>query len=481
MTMHRASARPLPTTPCLRSRQVLLVATAIAGMVFGADAVSGEIVGQLDQLVGREGARAVQSLLEGASQRRGGIIATVVGSIAFVVAATGAFLELQAALNTIWRVKPNPGLNLRAFVFDRLRSFGLVVAIGFLLMVSLAVTAALAALSGWLSARATSMPLVWSGITVLVSLIVTTALFALLYRVLPDVHLRWRDVTTGAFVTAVLFTIGQQLIGLYLGQSSVASSYGATGSVMILLLWVYYSCQILLLGAEFTRAYAMREGTQPAPESFAERDLVAPSGSPSRSPADVSARKRSVGGTFIVAVVALVGCSSNVDNQPHGQAAVPGAEYKNAEYVIEGQRIRLADGLAEAETSPGSASRIVTRYFGNELRTDLNDDGREDVVFVLTQQRSGSGTFFYAVAALNTEAGYVGSDGYLLGDRIVPHTTVESRNPRHKNVIVVNYGDRRPGEPMTAQPSVGKSLHLKLDAETVRWGIVVPGFEGESR
>ena len=109
----------------------------------------------------------------------------------------------------------------------------------------------------------------------LVSLIVTTALFALLYRVLPDVHLRWRDVTTGAFVTAVLFTIGQQLIGLYLGQSSVASSYGAAGSVMILLLWVYYSCQILLFGAEFTRAYALRQGTQPAPESFAEKDLDA--------------------------------------------------------------------------------------------------------------------------------------------------------------------------------------------------------------
>ena len=254
---------------------VLLVATAIAGMVFGAEAVRGEVVGQLDRLVGREGAQAVQSLLEGASQRRAGIIATGVGSIAFVVAASGAFLELQAALNTIWRVKPTPGVNLKAFVIDRLRSFGLVVAVGFLLMVSLAVTAALAALSGWLSGRFPTIPLVLSGVTVLVSLIVTTALFALLYRVLPDVHLRWRDVTTGAFVTAVLFTIGQQLIGLYLGQSSVASSYGATGSVMILLLWVYYSCQILLLGAEFTRAYALRQGTQIVPEAFAEKDLVA--------------------------------------------------------------------------------------------------------------------------------------------------------------------------------------------------------------
>jgi membrane protein len=235
---------------------VLLVATAIAGLVFGAEAVRGEIVGQLDQLVGREGARAVQSLLEGASQRRSGIFATIIGSLAFVVAATGAFLELQAALNTIWRVKPNPGINFRPFVINRLRSCGLVVAIGVLLTVALAVTAALAALSGWLARDSPSMPLFWSGVTVLVSLIVTTALFALLYRVLPDVHLRWRDVTTGAFVTAVLFTIGQQVIGLYLGQSSVASSYGAAGSVMILLLWVYYSCQVLLLGAEFTRAYS---------------------------------------------------------------------------------------------------------------------------------------------------------------------------------------------------------------------------------
>ena len=254
---------------------VLLVATAIAGMVFGAEAVRGEIVGQLDQLVGHEGAQAVQNLLEGASQRRAGIVATVVGSIAFVVAATGAFLELQAALNTIWRVKPKPGVNFKAFAIDRLRSFGLVVAVGFLLMVSLAVTAALAALSGWLAGSFPSIPLVWSGVTVLVSLVVTAALFALLYRVLPDVRLRWHDVTTGAVVTAVLFTIGQQLIGLYLGQSSVVSSYGATGSVIILLLWVYYSCQILLFGAEFTRAYAARQGSHPQPESFAEKDLVA--------------------------------------------------------------------------------------------------------------------------------------------------------------------------------------------------------------
>jgi membrane protein len=250
---------------------VLLVATGIAGLVFSTDAVRGEIVTQLDHLVGREGAHAVQSLLEGASQRRAGILATTIGSVAFIVAATGAFLELQAALNTIWRVKSKPGAHLKAFVIDRLRSFGLVVAIGFLLMVSLAVTAALAAFSAWLSRHSSGVPLVWSGVQVIVSLVGATTLFALLYRVLPDVHLGWRDVATGAFVTAVLFTLGQQLIGLYLGQSSMASSYGAAGSVMILLLWVYYSCQILLLGAEFTRVYAEHRGTTVSPDSFAEQ------------------------------------------------------------------------------------------------------------------------------------------------------------------------------------------------------------------
>ena len=247
---------------------VLLVATGIAGLVFSTDTVRGAIVSQLDHLIGREGAHAVQSLLDGASQRRAGIIATTIGSVAFVVAATGAFLELQAALNTVWRVKSRPSAHLKAFLVDRLRSFGIVVAIGFLLMVSLAVTAALAAFSAWLSRDSAGVPLVWSGVHVLVSLAGTTVLFALLYRVLPDVHLGWRDVTTGAFVTAVLFTIGQQVIGLYLGQSSLASGYGAAGSVMILLLWVYYSCQILLLGAEFTRVYAEQRGTTLNPQIF---------------------------------------------------------------------------------------------------------------------------------------------------------------------------------------------------------------------
>ena len=251
---------------------VLLMATAIAGMVFGAEAVRGEIVGQLDHLVGREGALVVQGLLEGASLKQAGIFATIIGGITFLVAATGAFLELQVALNTIWRVKPKPRGHLHAFVIDRLRSFGLAVSIGFLLLVSLAVTAALAALDAWLRNRYTINASLWSIVNTLVAVMVATGLFALLFRFLPDVRLRWRDVTTGAAVTAVLFTIGQQVIGLYIGQSAITSSYGAAASMMILLLWVYYSCQIVLFGAEFTRVWAARHGVKPKAAEFAVKD-----------------------------------------------------------------------------------------------------------------------------------------------------------------------------------------------------------------
>ena len=254
---------------------VLMVAITIAGFVFGAEAVRGEIVGQLDHLIGREGALAVQGLLEGAARRPAGFFGTLLGGITFLVAATGAFLELQIALNTIWRVKPKPGRYLHAFVMDRLRSFGLVVAIGFLLLVSLAVTAALSAFNAWLLERAPANAYLWNILNLLVSMVVTTGLFAMLLRFLPDVRLHWRDVTTGAVVTAVLFMLGQQVIGLYLGQSTVATMYGAAGSMMILLLWVYYSCQIVLFGAEFTRVWAARHGVKVKPEPFAVKDAAA--------------------------------------------------------------------------------------------------------------------------------------------------------------------------------------------------------------
>ncbi|MFZ2167505.1 MAG: hypothetical protein WAV50_01395 [Minisyncoccia bacterium] len=157
------------------------------------------------------------------------------------------------------------------------------------------------------------------------------------------------------------------------------------------------------------------------------------------------------------------------------------SDYKDAEFLIEGQKVKLENGVAETEGTPGSAAKVITRYFGNELKTDLDGDGREDVAFLLTQERGGSGTFFYAVAALNTDRGYRGSDGYLLGDRIAPQSTNVSSNPRHKYVVVFNYAERAPGEPMTARPSFGKSAYLKIDPITMQWGIVIPDFEGEAR
>jgi len=150
--------------------------------------------------------------------------------------------------------------------------------------------------------------------------------------------------------------------------------------------------------------------------------------------------------------------------------------YKNAEYVIDGKAVKLTDGISEIDIEEGSASKITTRYFGNYVQKDLNNDGREDVVFLLTQETGGSGTFFYVVAALNTEDGYVGSQGLLLGDRIAPQTTQSGSG----NIVIVNYTDRAPGEPMTAQPSVGKSIWLLLDIDTMQFGEVVQDFEGEA-
>jgi membrane protein len=255
---------------------VILVAIAIAGQIFGPDAVRGHIVGQLDQLIGHQGAEAVQTMLQGATQKRSSTIATVLGSFTFLLAATGAFLELQADLNTIWRVKPEPGVHLRAFFLDRVRSFGLVISMGFLLLVSLAVSALISAGAGWLSQYAPEVPLLVGGLDLIGSLLVATGLFALLYRFIPDVKLRWRDVGIGAFVTAVLFTLGKTLIGLYLGKSHVASTYGAAGSIVVLLLWVYYASQIVLLGAEFTRVYTERKGADRKPQEFAKKDPDAP-------------------------------------------------------------------------------------------------------------------------------------------------------------------------------------------------------------
>ena len=227
--------------------------------------------------VGTDGAQAIQSILQGAHRNPTGTLAVIIGSATLIIAASGAFLELQHAINTIFRVKTDPKKSgLKRLILSRLRSFGLVVSIGFLLLVSLLVSAALTALSSRIERAVVGGPVLLQVINVVVSLAVMTLLFGLIYRLLPDVRLAWRNVWIGAFVTSILFSIGKFLIGLYLGHSTVSSSYGAAGSIVVLLVWVYYSAQIILLGAEFTRVYAeYREGRAPPPNNLARRDISA--------------------------------------------------------------------------------------------------------------------------------------------------------------------------------------------------------------
>ena len=186
-------------------------------------------------------------------------------------------------------------------------------------------------------------------------------------------------------------------------------------------------------------------------------------------------------GIAIIALVLVAGVFVLNSYAPRENGSTGTADYRDAEYTLGGQRVKLEHGVSETEAAPGSASKTTTRYFGNDLRADLDGDGREDVAFLLTQEPGGSGSFFYVVAALNTDHGYVGSDGYLLGDRVAPRSLVASANPGQKNVVIVNYADRVAGEPMTSPPTVGTSAYLKLDPATMRWGIVEPDPAGEAR
>ncbi len=181
----------------------------------------------------------------------------------------------------------------------------------------------------------------------------------------------------------------------------------------------------------------------------------------------------------IIAIIGIVvgGAYWMYTTHAVGSQGAAASSYLDATYTIAGIRVTLSNGHAVQAVAPGSASKLMTDYFGNKLEADLNDDGRTDEVFLLTQSAGGSGTFYYVVAALNTPQGWVGSDGYFLGDRIAPQTTEMSSNPRQHNVIVVNYADRAPNEPMTARPSIGKSVYLKLDPQTMQWGIVANNFE----
>jgi membrane protein len=239
---------------------LFVIVLALAGLWFGEEAARRELFNQIHGLVGREGGEAIQAMVIAANKPKAGLLATGIAFLTLFIGATGVFVQLQDALNTVWSVKRKPGRGLRHFVRDRLLSFAMVLGIGFLLLVSLVLSAGLAAISQLLKGPLPAQEIIWQGATFTVSLAVITLLFAMIFKVLPDVRIAWRDVWAGALMTALLFNLGKFLLGNYLGRSSLVSVYGAAGSFVIVLLWVYYSAQIVLFGAEFTRVYAIRRG-----------------------------------------------------------------------------------------------------------------------------------------------------------------------------------------------------------------------------
>jgi membrane protein len=246
---------------------VLLIIVAIAGLAFGQDAARGAIAGQLSGLMGQQSAELLQNVIRSASGKSSGIFASALGVITLLVTASGMFGEIQAALNAIWKVDPQ-GSTVSRLLRARAASLGLVVALGFLLLVSLVISAGLSALSEYVNAYLPFGHFILQAVNFLISFALISVLVAAIYKVLPDKDLEWRDVLAGAVVTAFLFSIGKFLIGLYIGSSAVASSYGAAGALIVVLLWIYYSAQIFLLGAEFTEVYARHHGSQqPVPQA----------------------------------------------------------------------------------------------------------------------------------------------------------------------------------------------------------------------
>jgi membrane protein len=248
---------------------VLLVITAVAGLFLGADAAQGRLTQELNDLLGPQAGGVVQSMLAKASERKGGIIATIVGLATLLAGSTGVMLELQSALNTVWQVTPKPGRGLKGVVKDRTIGLALLISLGFLLIVSLAASAALGAFGHVLDSFLPGAVLLGTIINLAFSLTMIAGFFALLLKVLPDAEVAWRDVWIGAVVTSALFHIGKVGIGLYLGHASVSSAFGAAGSLAVLLVWVYYSSQIVLFGAAFTRVYAERFGSHVVPDKDA--------------------------------------------------------------------------------------------------------------------------------------------------------------------------------------------------------------------
>lgn len=277
---------------------LLIIALAIAGWLYDDPQVAQEqLLSEVGSLVGQDGAEAVAQILENASGPGKGLLALGIGVITLLFGASGVFAQLQETMNTIWEVQPRPGRGIMGTIKDRFFSFTMVLGVGFLLLVSLLLSAILAAMGEFISGWLPQAIVLAQVINFVVSFAVTVLLIAMIYKIVPDVEVKWNDVWIGAIVTAALFTVGKWAIGFYLGRSAPASTYGAAGSLIIILLWIYYSAQILFLGAEFTQVYARRfgqrirpsEGAIPISEETAAEESMPRQEEPRRSPRNFQA------------------------------------------------------------------------------------------------------------------------------------------------------------------------------------------------
>jgi membrane protein len=251
---------------------VLLIAVGVASFFLAPEAATDRIVGEMQKMVGAQGANAVRQVIESSRGFGKGLWAVSVGIVTLIMGATAVFGELQTALNYIWDVKAKPDRGVfMAFIVDRLRSFSIAICVGFVLLVSLVISAVISGLQDYMNKWLPGIPWVWQTANVVASFFVVALLFAMIYKFLPDVVIAWSDVRIGAAVTALLFTGGKYLIGVYLGQTATASAFGAAGSLVVLLFWVYYSALIGFFGAEFTQVYARRYGSGIRPQKHAVR------------------------------------------------------------------------------------------------------------------------------------------------------------------------------------------------------------------
>jgi membrane protein len=256
---------------------LLLIAIGVAGFVFGREAAQNQIVETLQGMIGQDSAKTVQEMIQASNEKpKTGMISTIIGFGALLFGAGGVVGQLQTSLNKMWEVTPKPGQGIWGFLRQRFFSFAMVLAIGFLLLVSLVVTAVLSSFTGMLRSLLGDATLIAHVVDILVSFGFVTLLFALIYKYVPDVEIEWRDVWVGAALTAILFTVGKYIIGLYIGTSGVSSTFGAAGSLITILVWVYYSSLIFFLGAEFTRVYATQYGSGVAPAENAQQMDAAP-------------------------------------------------------------------------------------------------------------------------------------------------------------------------------------------------------------